>query len=122
MKEDVVVVFWNNQSTEFKITRTFNSGSNKCITLDRNLPDSLRSKINNTLDTTTAGVDKFIILRRVPDETNVILTFNKSTNPTSVGFIIPNNIHPDVLNNIDTITKEVKQKLIDAGSTDLGGF
>jgi hypothetical protein len=122
MKEDVVVVFWNNQSTEFKITRTFNSGSNRCITLDRNLPDSLRSKINNTLDTTTAGVDKFIILRRVPDETNVILTFNKSTDPTSVGFIIPNNIHPDVLSNIDTITKEVKQKLIDAGSTDLGGF
>jgi hypothetical protein len=122
MEGDVIVLFWDNQSTEFKIIRTFNSSSNRCITLDKNLPDSLRSKINNTLDTTTSGVDKFIILRRVPDETNVILTFNKSTDPTSVGFIIPNNIHPDVLNNIDTITKEVKQKLIDAGSTDLGGF
>jgi hypothetical protein len=122
IKDDVIVLFWNNQSTEFKIVNSFSSGSNRCITLDRNLPDSLRSKINNPSDTTTAGVDEFIILRRTPDETNVILTFNKSTDPTSIGFIIPNNVHPDVLNNIDTITKEVKQKLIDIGSTDLGGF
>jgi hypothetical protein len=119
---DVIVLFWNNQSTEFKITNYFNSGSNKCITLDRNLPDSLRSKINSDSDTTTAGVDKFIILRKIPDETNVILTFNRPAGPTSIGFIIPDNIHPDVLNNIDTITKEVKQKLIDIGSPDLGGF
>jgi hypothetical protein len=118
----VIVLYWAGQSSEFKIIRSFNSGSNKCITLDRNLPDSLRIKINDNLDTTTAGVDKFAILRKVPDETNIILTFNRTTGPTSAGFVIPSNIHPDVLNNIDIITKEVKQKLIDIGSPDLGGF
>jgi hypothetical protein len=53
-----------------------------------------------------------VFLRKIPDETNVILNFNKSPGDTSYGFIIPSNLHPDVLANIDTITKEVKQKLL----------
>jgi hypothetical protein len=42
----------------------------------------------------------------------MILTFPKRDGDTSYGFVIPSNIAPDVLDNIDTITKEVKQKLL----------
>jgi hypothetical protein len=50
-----------------------------------------------------------------------MLSFIKPDGETSLGLIIPNDIHPDVLNNIDIITKEVKQKLIDLGSINSGG-
>jgi hypothetical protein len=72
-----------------------------------------------------------VFLRKIKDETNVILKFKKPLGDTSYGFIIPENLHPDVLANIDTITKEVKQKLLadQQGSTgnnitnlDGGGF
>jgi hypothetical protein len=53
-----------------------------------------------------------IFLKKVKDETNIISKFRKATGNTSYGFIIPENLHPDVLANIDTITKEVKQKLL----------
>jgi len=44
----------------------------------------------------------------VPD----VLTFNKRPGNTSYGFVIPSNINPTVLANIDTITSQVKQKLL----------
>jgi hypothetical protein len=124
IENDIVALYWSNQSAEFKITRVFNSGSNKCLTLDRNLPDSLKSEINNPSppNQSTAGVGKFVILRRVPDETNIILSFDRAPGLTSAGFVIPNNLHPSVLDNIDIITKEVKQKLIDIGSPDAGTY
>ena len=53
-----------------------------------------------------------IFLKRVKDETSIISRFRKAPGSTSYGFIIPYNLHPDVLANIDTITKEVKQKLL----------
>lgn len=53
-----------------------------------------------------------LLLKRNPDETNTIINYTKTAGNTSYGFIIPNNLHPDVLNNIDIITKEVKTKLI----------
>lgn len=53
-----------------------------------------------------------VFLRKIKDETNIISRFRKPVGNTSYGFIIPDNIHPDVLNNIDIITKEVKLKLL----------
>ena len=58
---------------------------------------------------------------------NVQLTFNKKPGQTSYGFLIPENLSPDVLNNIDTITSQVKQKLVNdqgniIGDLTGGGF
>lgn len=55
---------------------------------------------------------RFLILTRVNDETNTHAIFRKKEGKTSYGFIIPENLAPDVLDNIDTITREVKQKLL----------
>jgi hypothetical protein len=62
---------------------------------------------------TPSNISYILILKRNPNETNTILNFKKQSGPTSYGFIIPNNLHPDVLKNIDSITKEVKTKLLE---------
>jgi hypothetical protein len=78
----------------------------------------------NTLAEVKGGSNspkEILLLRRLEDETNVIVYFIKRQGKTSYGLIIPNNIHPDVMGNIDTITKEVKQKLIEQSNTTNGG-
>lgn len=53
-------------------------------------------------------------IAKVQDESNLILRFPKKSGATSYGIVIPDNISPDILKNIDTITKEIQQKLIDS--------
>ncbi len=53
-----------------------------------------------------------LFLTRVEDETNIILEFKKKNGKTSYGFVIPENIDPSVLKNIDIIAKEVQSKLL----------
>jgi hypothetical protein len=67
---------------------------------------------NNTCNT----FYQIVFLKRIPDETSVILNVVKPPGKTSYGFIIPQNISQDVINNIDNITKNVKLQLLDAGS------
>jgi hypothetical protein len=59
---------------------------------------------------------KIVFLKRLPDETNVIINLTKPEGKTSYGFILPSNISKTLLNNIDLVTKNSKQQLIDAGS------
>jgi hypothetical protein len=61
------------------------------------------------------SISEFMLLQEIEDETNIILQFNKALGQTSLGFIIPSNINTDVIDNINTITTNVKQKLIDLG-------
>ena len=60
----------------------------------------------------SGSYQRFLILARVNDETNAHAVFRKKDGKTSYGFVIPENLAPDVLDNIDTITREVKQKLL----------
>lgn len=60
----------------------------------------------------SGSFQRFLILTRINDETNANAVFRKRDGKTSYGFVIPENLAPDVLANIDTITKEVKQKLL----------
>ena len=52
------------------------------------------------------------MLSKVADETNINLIFDKEDGQTSYGFLIPENLSPDVLQNIDTITRQVKVKIL----------
>jgi hypothetical protein len=70
---------------------------------------------------------KFLFIKRVPDETSAYLKFKKRPGQTSYGFLVPENLAKDVLDNIDTITKQVKQKLVNdqgsiLGDVNGGGF
>ena len=87
------------------------------------MPRSIIQSLN-TLSPTTVTSPSFLFLNRINDETNAILSFRKRPGQTSYGFLIPSNLAPDVLNNIDTITSQVKTKLLnEQGSiiTDIGG-
>jgi len=55
---------------------------------------------------------KILFLKRIVDETNVIINLTKPAGKTSYGFSIPQNISQTVLDNIDVITKNVNQQLI----------
>jgi hypothetical protein len=59
---------------------------------------------------------KIVFLKRIQDETNIILSVVKPPGKTSYGFVIPQNIAQDVMDNIDNITRNVKLQLLDAGS------
>jgi hypothetical protein len=77
----------------------------------------------DTADKATAfrgNMSKILFLKRLKDETNTIINFIKRDGKTSYGFIIPENLHPDVFANIDTITREVKQKMLEGGGLDGG--
>jgi hypothetical protein len=116
---DIISIYYSSGTSYFDSTITnvyFDSSGKLNLSLSSELPSNL-----NKPAYTSSDITKFIILSKVNDETNLILTFDKKFGPTSLGFVIPNNLHPSVLANIDVITKEVKQKLIDLGTTDAGG-
>lgn len=110
---DVVLVYYSpTQYQELNISNVAvnaNDNNKLILTVTPNLVSSL---VNTTYTPNT--VSKALFLSKIPDETNINLSFNKTDGQTSYGFIIPDNLSPDVLKNIDTITRQVKQKLLSA--------
>ena len=114
---DFISIYYSGGYFESSILNVYTDILGKInLTVSSELPSNLTK-----LAFANGDITKFIILSKVDDETNLILTFDKKPGNTSLGFIIPNNLHPDVLANIDVITKEVKQKLIDLGTNSGGG-
>lgn len=104
---DIVLVYLeDNTYIEARVLKEFFSGSYLHLTLDTPLSSTLRASLANKTYT------RFLFLSRREDETNVITTFTKRDGATSYGFLIPQDLSKSVLNNIDIITKEVKQKLL----------
>jgi hypothetical protein len=68
--------------------------------------------VNPSWVTTPSLVQNFLLLRRYNDEQNIILTFNKPNGPTSYGFLVPNNITPEVTKNINTLQAAVQSQLL----------
>jgi len=91
---------------ENRIISSSYSGSFFRIHLDRIMSNQ---HVNNIM---SGSYQRFMLLSRVKDETNAYLTFNKRDGKTSYGFTIPQDISNTYLNNIDTITRQVKQKLL----------
>jgi hypothetical protein len=109
---DVIFLYYNNntQYQELNINNV-TPGTQYTLTVSPNLVNSLASR---TYQTTTAS--KIVLLSKTPDETNVNLIFDKDDGQTSYGFLIPDNLSPDVLKNIDTITRQVKSKILSTNS------
>jgi len=110
---DIVLVYLNDGTyIESRVINTYKDSNGLLhLTLDINLTSTLRlNLINRTYQ-------QFLLLSRRADETSTILNFTKRDGKTSYGFLIPEDINQDVLNNIDTITKETKQKLLNESTT-----
>jgi hypothetical protein len=107
---DVLIVYLSdNTYVESRILEVIGGGNQP---LKIRLENPLSSLLRSNLTVGNGNYKSFLILSKIPDETSAYLTFKKRDGKTSYGFIIPNDIAPDVLANMDTITKEVKQKLI----------
>lgn len=57
-------------------------------------------------------IEELLMVKRLEDEQNIIMTFNKPPGETSYGFIIPEDINLDVLNSISTIQANVQSQLL----------
>jgi hypothetical protein len=75
-------------------------------------------RVKEDIDGYFNACDKFykiLFLKRVIDETSIIIELPKPPGKTSYGFSIPQNIDPAVLANIDVITRNVNSQLVDVG-------
>lgn len=110
---DVLLLYYNNntQLQELNIVSAIKNSSILELKVSPNLASALSvsSYTNNT-------INRLLLLSKLPDETNINLIFDKEDGTTSYGFVIPDNLSPDVLKNIDTITRNVKQKLLSSGN------
>jgi hypothetical protein len=104
---DIVIAYLSdNTYVESRITSVSYSSSLLQLTLDTPLSNLYRDNL------ISESYQRFLVLSRLEDETTAFLTFRKREGSTSYGFTIPQNIAASVLDNIDTITREVKQKLL----------
>ena len=104
---DIALIYLSDGTyIETRILNVYKQSGLIRLSLDISLSTTLKSELASQI------YKRFLILSRRPDETNVILSFTKREGKTSYGFLIPENLSPDVLANIDTITREVKQKLL----------
>jgi cold shock CspA family protein len=104
---DIALIYLSDGTyIETRILQVYKQSGLIRLKLDISLSNTLRTELANQT------YKRFLILSRKVDETNVILSFTKRDGKTSYGFLIPENLSTEVLANIDTITREVKQKLI----------
>ena len=112
---DIFVAY--DQSGSYFESRILNVNVDKnsytTITVNDNIPSNIITELASaTPQQNNLKATKFLFLKRVEDETNAYLRFQKRPGGTSYGFLIPSNLAPDVIKNIDTITSQVKQKLL----------
>lgn len=116
---DVALIYYSpTQYQELNISNVAvnaNDNNKLVLTVTPNLVSSL---VNTSYTPNT--VSKALFLSKIPDETNINLSFNKTDGQTSYGFIIPDNLSPEVLKNIDTITRQVQQKLLTTSTPSSG--
>ncbi len=109
---DIIIITLDDSSkVEYRVLRTEIVNGKLWVYLDQDVASYIKEQIAVARGT-LASFQQFLWLTRKRDETNAYIIFNKREGQTSYGFIIPNNLAPDILANIDTITKEVKQKLL----------
>jgi hypothetical protein len=115
---DILVLYLSDGSIlEYTISSINLIGGQLILNLDAQLSELAKSNLTGN------SYRRFLLLSRQKDETNVILNFTKRDGKTSYGFLIADNISSNILANIDTITKEVKQKLLNDQSiiSDING-
>jgi hypothetical protein len=106
-------------SSEYRVNSVYpledSTGSFWVFTLDRDLDPA---------DTTSGSIPgpicKYMILKRLPDETNVILNYNLGIPITQDGILFPQYIDPEVRDNSGNVIKSLKQQnLIDPDTNTL---
>ena len=106
----LVIVLKDSTLIESRIQKIELNGGRLWIYLDGNLTVDALEQLQKSGK--AGAFNRLLWITRKEDETNIYSTFSKRPGQTSYGFIIPENLAPDILAKIDIITKEVKQKLL----------
>jgi hypothetical protein len=105
---DILLIYLSDGTyIESRVLKVYKDSSNLLrLTLDTILSSFIKE------DLVSGKFRRLLLLTRVEDESNAYVVYQKRPGQTSYGFIIPQNLSSDILDNIDVITKEVKQKLL----------
>jgi hypothetical protein len=101
-----------------KIVLKSKDGRSQVLTIQSTNTTSnrLQISVNPNLDAYFVNnvdqIDELLIVKRLPDEQNIIMTFNKPPGETSYGFIVPEDINSKVLESISTIQANVQNQLL----------
>ena len=91
---------------EYDVVSSFQRNTNRVdITVIPQLPSNLFS--GSAAD---GNLNTIIFLKKKEDETSIFVNYVTPPGKTSYGFAIPKDVNPNVLENIDTITKEIQSK------------
>jgi len=85
------------------------------IALSTPMPQIVKDNLGNSTYT------KFLIVKKNKDEQNVIMNFNKKDGETSYGFVIPEDINPTVMQNINTIQASVQSQILSSQASSTTG-
>ena len=108
---DIVLLYLSDGTyIEYRVLDINNDSNLLRLTLDQTLSQTIKDEL------ALNKFKRFLLLSRKEDESNAYIVYQKRPGKTSYGFIIPDNISAEVLDNIDTITSQVKQKLINEQS------
>lgn len=72
----------------------------------------LQVRFNKRFNVADLSTANFAILRRVPDETSLIINFKKKDGITSNALILPYNLKPDIKNSVSDIVRPLKDTLL----------
>ena len=102
--DKIIIKSYDGRTQILDILSTTNFNSQLLLTVIPNLTDYF---INNPTQ-----ISEMLIIKKVKDEQNIILSFKKSPGDTSYGFVIPENISLDILDNISGIQSNVQNQLL----------
>ena len=108
----IVLTLEDSTKIEYRVLKVEIINAKVWVYLDQDMLLSIKQQLFPLVRGNDPTMQQFLWLARKKDETNAYIVFNKREGQTSYGFVIPSNLASDVLANIDTITKEVKQKLL----------
>jgi hypothetical protein len=91
------------------ITTPFTPFISMSITLSKNIDLGLIQSF--TANQLTGSITKYIISRKIPDETNIVIEYQKRPGQTSAGIIRNANLAPDVNIKIADIVSDLKSKI-----------
>lgn len=113
---DILILYLSDNTYIESRIISVNTDSNNYlrIKIDKILSQQLKNEL------ASGNYSRALFLTRVEDETNAYITYRKRPGATSYGLAIPSNIHPDVMGNINDITTQLKQKLVELGGIDGG--
>ena len=116
-QEQEVVEFLKNLNAKLKRVNVIprdevtNTRSFNILTFDKDIPARACEDFPGaTLPEDARQIKRFIILRKVEDETNIVLDFAKQEGRTSSGIVLPADIPPALQDKAGNIVKELKSQ------------